>query len=380
MGINLSEIKSNEKKSRIEKQNTGRSNFLNKDITFFKQKLGNKKKEGFYSELGVLLASGIDIKTALEIIMEEQKSISTKEVFSAIYNNILNGDSLSVALEKEKEFTPYEINTIKIGEESSRLIDVLGNLTEFYAKRIKQRRQLINAFSYPVIIVVTAIAAVYFMLNFMVPMFEDVFQRFNGNLPGLTQSIIKLSNFFASYMIMFFFLLMVLSIYFYVSRKKIWFRASSSRLVLSVPFVKKIVRLIYLERFFQAMALLAGAKIPLLRAIKLVREMVGFYPFEVALKNAEMGILHGKLLHESLGSFKLIDKKISSLIKVGEETNQLQYIFEKLNSQHSEELEFQIGMISSILEPFIIIFIGLLVGIILIAMYLPMFQMGTSVV
>jgi type IV pilus assembly protein PilC len=378
LSISVKHIESSVKKSRS-KENKPIVNFLKKDISLSAKKISIKKKEEFYSELGILLSSGIDLKTAMEIITEEQKSEHIKKIYKEIAQNIIEGEGLSDALSHSNHYSIFEINTIRIGEETSRMIDVLKNLTDYFGKKIKQKRQITNAFSYPVIIILTAVAAIYFMLNFMVPMFQNVFERFNSDLPKLTQLIINLSNYFSKYFLIS--LVIVLSIisYMYFVRNKDWYRKYSSKLLLKIPFLGSILRLIYLERFFQSMALLSSAKIPLLRSVKLVREMVGFYPFEQALLVVEQDILFGKLLHSSLESFSLIDKKIISLIKVGEETNQLQFIFEKLYNQHAEELEFKIGMISSILEPFIIVFIGLLVGIILISMYLPMFQMGTSI-
>lgn len=377
MSINIKHIETVSQKKTKEKKTS--ENIFKKDISFRSKKISDKKKEEFYSELGILLSSGIDLKTAMEIIVDEQKSEYIKSVYERITQNIIEGSGLSDALSQSNNYSIFEINTIKIGEETSRMIEVLMNLTDYFGKKIKQKRQLTNAFSYPVIIIFTAIATIYFMLNFMVPMFQNVFERFNSDLPKLTQSIINLSDFFSKYFLLFFFLSVSSVIYLYIVRKKNWYRKYSSKLLLKIPFLGNILRLIYLERFFQSMALLAGSKIPLLRSIKLVRKMVGFYPFEHALIKVEEDILYGKLLHNSLESFSLIDKKIISLIKVGEETNQLQFIFEKLYTQQAEELEFKIGMISSVMEPFIIVFIGLLVGIILISMYLPMFQMGTSI-
>ncbi|MCK4661789.1 MAG: type II secretion system F family protein [Bacteroidales bacterium] len=382
MGIDLKNIKKIDKKEKPINQSKSNNQifaFLNKDISLFGTKLKDIKKERFYSEIGILLASGIDIKTSLDIIVDEQTKSADKELFESINNRVLNGDSLSEAINYTNKFSPYEYYSLKIGEESGKMNEVLNELTTFYSKKIKQKRQLTNAFSYPVLVLFIAIAAVVFMMNYMVPMFVDVFTRFQGDLPGITKTIVNISNFTSEYFIWFFVLVIILIVVYLFVKKKNWYRNISSKILLKFPILGNIVKMIYLERFCQSMALLIGSKNPMLNSIKLIGNMISFYPFEKALNKIEEDILIGKSLNESMAKFSLFDKRMISLVKVGEEVNQLDTIFSKLNKQYSDELEHKISLISSMLEPILIIFIGLIVGVILIAMYLPMFQLSTSI-
>ena len=377
MAIDLNNIR-----SKVENDFNKKSSFfdfLNKDIKLFNKSFNDKKKEKFYSELSILLSSGIDIKTSLEIIIEEQQKEKEKEIFKNIFDYVINGDSLSAALEKTGKFSQYEYFSIKIGEESGRLNDVLIDITKFYVKKIKQKRQMVNAFTYPGIVLFTAFAAVFFMLKFMVPMFVEVFSRFHGKLPFITQVIINTSDVFSKYIGWMFLFLILMIIILYQNRKKERFRYWFSKILLSIPIIGEMVKMMYLERFFQSMTLLMSSKTPMLKAIQLVRKMIGFYPFERALEKIESDIMYGIQLNESMKQFKFFDKRVTSLIKVAEEVNQLETIFDKLNKQYSEEMDHKLSMISSLLEPIMIIFVGLLVGIILISMYLPMFQLSTSI-
>ena len=377
MKIDLKNIQKN-KNTKKETENSFWS-FLNKDIHLFGSKMKDKQKERFYSDLNILLVSGIDIKTTLELICAEQRKKSEKELFEKVTQKVVSGSSLSEALYDTGKFSEYEYFSLKIGEESGRITEVLKELTLFYSKKIKQSRQIVNAFSYPSIVVVVAFTAVLFMMNFVVPMFVDVFIRFNGKLPALTQMVINASNFVSDNILYFLILIMFIVIFILNQRKKTWFRRIFSKIILRLPGAGKIVRKIYVARFCQAMALLISSRTPMLRAIELTRKMIGFYPFEVALATIESDILHGKALYESMRQFKLFDNRITSLVKVAEEVNQLETIFDKLNKQYSEELEHQIGLLSSTLEPLMIILVGIFVGIILISMYLPLFQLSTSV-
>jgi type IV pilus assembly protein PilC len=164
----------------------------------------------------------------------------------------------------------------------------------------------------------------------------------------------------------------------YASRKTERFRQLSSRFVMRIPVAGNLVQKIYLARFCNSMRLLINAKLPLLRAIALSRQMISYYPIESSLEVVENDIMRGKPLHQSLEQFKVYPSKLIQLIKVGEETNQLDYFFGRISDQYVEEVEYKTSTLSSIMEPLIIVFLGLVVGVILISMYLPLFQMSNS--
>jgi type IV pilus assembly protein PilC len=127
------------------------------------------------------------------------------------------------------------------------------------------------------------------------------------------------------------------------------------------------------------MTLMISAHIPLITALDLVSKMIGFYPYERALKKMGEDVMNGKLLYESMSGQNLFDMKLISLTRVGEEVNKLSDIYAKLNRQYADELQHEVVVLNSMLEPVLIILIGLMVAIILVSMYLPMFQMGNSI-
>tara|TARA_R100000322_G_scaffold158736_1_gene119323 strand:- start:453 stop:860 length:408 start_codon:yes stop_codon:yes gene_type:complete len=132
-----------------------------------------------------------------------------------------------------------------------------------------------------------------------------------------------------------------------------------------------------MAQFTQAVALLSAAKVPILNSIQLVKNMLSFKPIQDGLDIVEKNIIKGKSLSESLAQSAYFDSKMIALVKVSEETNQTEYIFERLNLQYNTEVQQQSKLVSTVLEPLIIVFVGLFVGIILIAMYLPMFRLGS---
>ncbi|QEM09160.1 type II secretion system F family protein [Mucilaginibacter rubeus] len=351
---------------------------LNKDISFGNQELSDKKKEALYLELSSLLLAGINLKSSFELITADQEKEKDKQLFGTIQESVLRGAPFSRALDQTGKFSLYEVYSLQIGEETGKLTEVLEDLAKFYQNKIKQRRKIVSALTYPCVVLSTSLGAVFFMLKFVVPMFGDVFKRFGGQLPWITEKIISISQAMENNFYGFVIIVSIIAGVIWYSRKTERYRQFISALVLRLPLAGNIVQKIYLARFCNSMRLLINARLPLLRAIALSRQMIGFYPIESSLQKVEDDIMKGESLHQSLQQFKIYPAKMIQLLKVGEETNQLDYFFAKISEQYIDEVEYKTSTISSMMEPLIIIFLGLIVGVILIAMYLPMFQMSNS--
>mgnify|MGYP000184578243 CR=1 FL=1 len=377
MAIDISQFKKQKPEAKAA-ESTDIFAFLNKDIELFGSGLSDKKKEAFYIEMSILLSAGVDIKTALEIIYEEQTKAKEKALFGTLKENIIAGSTLSDAIKNSGKFSDYEFFSLQIGEESGKLALVLQQLAAFYQSKIKQRRQLVSALSYPVLVLSTSFGAIFFMMNFIVPMFADIFKRFGGNLPGITQAIVSISEVVNNYILYVFLMIIGTVIFLFTQKQKVWYQKWSAILIIKIPLMGDLIKKIYLARFCYSMNLLISSKIPILRSLDLIKKMIGFYPIEIALTQIEEDILQGKALHKSMAEHEIFPKRLVSLVKVGEEVNQLDIFFDKIAKQYTDEIEHQTGLIGSLIEPIMIIFLGLVVGIILIAMYLPLFQLSNS--
>lgn len=379
-GINLKELKRNApKNAHAPKPSMDLKALLEKDITLFSSRFPDKQKESFYLEMATLLTAGLDIKSALELIEQEQAKPKHAAIIRQLKEDLINGDALWQAMEKSTHFTPYEYYSIQIGEETGRIAQVLDQLYHFFSAKLKQRRQFVSALSYPIIILCTSVGAVAFMLLFIVPMFSDIFKRFGGELPYLTRVIIRGADAVQANFLWITALIILLSVVLYTQRQQDWLRKLSARLVRYVPVIGRIMYAIQLARFCTSMGLLLGAKVPMIRSIHLVQQMITFYPIQITLTPISDDVMGGTSLHQSMARFSVYNRKMVSLIKVGEEVNRLDVFFEKLASQYSTEVEHQTGLLNTFLEPAMIIFLGGVVGFILLAMYLPMFQLSTSI-
>lgn len=353
------------------------SDILNADIKLFGSGYSDKKKESFYLELSILLSAGIDIKNALELITEDQIKEKDKQLIASIKDEVVKGKSLSETLKATGFFTDYEVFSIQIGEETGRVAIIMEELSLFYKNKIKQKRQAVSALTYPMIVLCTSIGVLSFMLNVIVPMFSDVFLRFGGELPYITQLVIQASKLAGDLFWPMLVATILIAFWLYSIRQRSSYRSVTSTFFLRIPVLGELIRKIYLSRFCHTMQLLISSKIPLLRALGLVKKMIGYYPIENSIESIEQEILKGEPLHRALSKFHIYPKRLVSFIKVGEEVNRLDEFFEKINQQYSEEVDHQSKVLATVIEPIMMIFLGLIVGIILIAMYLPMFKMST---
>ena len=352
---------------------------LQKEISLGGPSFGNKKKEAFYTELHVLVKAGLTLKDALTLITEEQTKEADKTLLKTITTGFIAGKDFSDAIASQKIFSDYEFYSLQIGEKTGTLEKIFEELGFFYQRKNQQRRTIIGALSYPVIVLLTAFLAIGFMLKFVVPMFENIFKQNQTELPWITKMMIAASEMLEDYFWLVCFILLLLIVFQRISRKKNWYRKYSASFWLQIPFVGEFIRKLRIAQFTQAIHLLTSAKVPLLQGIQLTKKMINYYPLQIALAKIEQDILQGKTLNESIQKYAIFDKKMSSLIKVAEETNQTATIFKRLSNQYNQEIDHKSKMISATIEPIIVLVLGAIVAVILIAMYLPMFTLSTVI-
>ncbi|WDF60796.1 type II secretion system F family protein [Flavobacterium sp. KACC 22758] len=352
---------------------------LKKEITLFGDSFNNKKKQAFYLELAVLLKAGVSFKEGLSLIIESLKKSADKDLIQTILNNVVNGMPFSEALRKSKSFTEYEYYSIQIGEETGTTAQVCQELGHFFERKNEQKRIIIAALTYPSIVLSTAVLVVVFMLSYVVPMFQDIFKQNNMELPFLTQLIVKLSVWTKTYGLYFLLaiIIFIFSTQFFKNNHK--YKKALHYFLVKVPVLGAFMTKVYLAQFTQAVTLLTTAKVPLLNSIQMVKKMIHFVPLQDALEQVENSILKGNSLSSSLKNTPLFDNRIISLVKVAEETNQTEYVFKQLSEQYNQEVVQQSKVMTTVLEPFIILFVGVLVAVLLVAMYLPMFQLSSAI-
>lgn len=380
MSINLKEyqLPGSEPPHPPPKEGGGLWEFMNRDIKLFGKGLGAKKKEAYYTELEVLLKAGLGLKTALELLLESRPGKKEQATIQNIYQSIINGQSLSEAMAATGQFTEYEIFSIRIAEESGDLPPILAELATYFARAMHYRRLMAGALSYPALVITVAVLALAFLLNFLVPLFGGLYGRLNQELPPLTTFIVSLSNTAQAWFRPTLLALAGLLAMAYLQRKAPWLRKASSSMILKMPVFGSLIHHLYLARFCQAFAFLLSSRVPVLKAIELTQRMISFYPIEQALESSRESIFKGQPFHQSISRFRIFPPRLIALARVGEEANQLDTIFRKLAQQYNDEVEQRTKLLGSLIEPVLIVFLALVVGLILIAMYLPIFKLVTN--
>lgn len=377
MGIKVNQNIRSKKKGNSSGNKT--ESILKKDISFGKA-FNNKQKEKFYLEISILINSGVSLIEALHIFMSNSKENKVKQTLQSVYEHIIAGESFAKAMENEKQFSPYEYFSIKIGEETGSLAKVTELLAYYYERKNQAKKNITNALTYPIIILSTATLVVLFMLRYVVPMFEDIFKRQNVELPEITKLIINISFFIRNYAVLIISLLLVFAISYIILNRKIWFIKARQRLLLKLPFISNFVKLIYISQLFQALSMLSTAKLPMLYALELITDMIPFYPLKDILEQIKTDIKKGDSLSQSMKQFdNFFEKSTIAMLVVAEETNKTEFIFSKLNEQFEQKVLRRSKTLTTVLEPVIIVLVGFIVGLILIAMYLPMFKLSTVI-
>lgn len=375
MGIDITQHSSKPQRSNKETVKPPKTSLLQRDISF-SSGFSNKNKERFYKELAILIQSGVDFKQSLDILSGQFAKEKDVELIQGIKAQVIKGKSMHEAMQQTEMFSAYEIFSVKIGEETRKLDEVLIELQKYFDRKIKMKRQLISVFTYPAFVLTVTFGVLYFMMTSVVPMFDSVFKQFGAELPSLTKKIITLSNNFSLVSAIVVGVIVLLAVGHWYGKSKDSYRNMTSRMVLKLPFFGALIRKIYIARFCQSLSLLLSAKTPLVTSLELTQKMLDFYPIESSLAEIKKAIMKGASLGESLEKYSVYDHKLVSMVKVAEQINRLDEMFERLTDQYNDEVEHQTKMIGVVLEPVIIMIIGLIVGVIMIAMYSPMFDLS----
>lgn len=336
-------------------------------------------KRTFFSQLQTLIRSGLSFSRAFELIIEGAK---TKEnaLYVRIFDEVVSGKELWRSLEADKAFTELDRSVVRIGEETGRLVDALEFLTDYYQKREEQKRMVTSALSYPIITLSIAVIVLVFMLLVVVPMFEQVYARMGGELPAITRQIIGMSE--SAPAVLGIMVLLGLSMYGvrHMLGSSDKYQSITSGIVMRLPLVSGLIRKYQVSRFSRIMHLMVSSDVPILQALYLMRGIITFYPYRQSIEEVCRMIEKGQTLTGGMDKYEnLYGKRFLVLLKVGEETNSIEQMLLTQANDTNAELEHEIKQLNNIVEPLLILCIGIIVAFVLIAMYMPMFKLGMTI-
>lgn len=334
----------------------------------------------FGRQLASLIRAGVPILKALWIISEQTESPRLKEVLLAMQEEIRNGKTFSSTLEHyPKNFPPIYIAMVRAGEDSGTLQEALGRISEYRRKQEEIFSRVRTAMAYPALMAVTGIGTIVFMLTFVIPRLTGLFSTMGAALPLPTRILMKISSLFASpifwYIVGVFLMICVIAAR--AQRAKLgllW-----SRLSLRLPALRTFVVKAELARFARTLELLIKSGIPILRAIEVTTPVLGNEVLRRQFAQMQTELAGGGSLGKGMRESGVFPPFVSNLISVGEESGKLDESLAEIADFYERETDEAIKVLTSLVEPLMILVMGLIVGFIVIAMLLPMFELNMMV-
>ncbi|OGD19089.1 MAG: hypothetical protein A2Y70_06015 [Candidatus Aminicenantes bacterium RBG_13_64_14] len=346
-------------------------------IPFLKREKIKLKDLSVYSrQLSVLIDAELPLIQSLGILEEQQKNTYFKNVIKTIKEDVEAGSTLNQAKRKHpKAFDDLYCNLIASGEQSGSLDIMLRRLSEFIEKTVRLRAKVKQAMIYPVAIVLFAIVVSIFLLWKVIPIFATIFRDLGAELPFLTAFVVGLSDFVEKYIILIVIGLVALLFLFRYYRSTKQGHWTTDRLILKIPLFGQLLYKVAMTRVTRTLATLISGGVPMLEALKITSTTAGNVIIEQEIVEARKLVSEGKTMSESFKQAGRFPTMMLQMINVGEATGTLDEMLSKLAEFYDEEVDMSVSALLSILEPILLIFVGVIVGGLVVSMYLPIFSL-----
>jgi type IV pilus assembly protein PilC len=346
-------------------------------LPFLKREKVRLKDLAIYSrQLSVLIDAELPLIQSLGILEEQQKNTYFKNVIKTVKEDVEAGSTLNQAKRKHpKAFDDLYCNLIASGEQSGSLDIMLRRLSEFIEKNVRLRSKVKQAMIYPVAIVIFAIVVAIFLLWKVIPVFANIFRDLGAELPWLTATVVSLSDFVQKNIFFVFAGIFAFILAFRYYRSTPPGRWSTDRLILKMPLFGKLLYKVAMTRVTRTLATLISGGVPMLEALKITSTTAGNVIIEKEIVDARRLVSEGKTMAESFKQSGKFPTMMLQMINVGEATGTLDEMLNKLAAFYDEEVDTSVAALLSILEPILLIFVGAMVGGLVVSMYLPIFSL-----
>ncbi|MHB8094874.1 MAG: type II secretion system F family protein [Candidatus Aminicenantales bacterium] len=346
-------------------------------LPFLKMERVKLKELAVYSrQLSVLIDAELPLIQSLGILADQQKNRYFKKVINEIKEDVEAGSTLHQAKRKHpKVFDDLYCNLVASGEQSGSLDIMLRRLAEYIENNVKLRAQVRQAMIYPVAIVIFALVVAIFLLWKVIPVFASIFVELGADLPMLTAFVVKLSNFVGSYIVFIVLGIIAAVLLFRSYRKTQPGRWTTDRMLLKLPLIGSLVSKISIARLTRTLSTLIGGGVPMLESLKITSTTTGNVLIEKQIMDARKMVAEGKTLNESFQESGSFPTMMIQMINVGEATGTLDEMLSKLANFYDDEVATTVAALLSIMEPILLIFVGGIVGSLVVSMYLPIFSL-----
>src|SRR5437773_1471043 len=336
-----------------------------------------KQLVAFTRQLSTLQDAGLPILRSLQILEQQQRPGLLKAIIGGVADEVEGGGTLSDAMSKyPKAFDKLYVNMINAGEAGGVLDLILARLADFMEKAAKLKKKVIGAMIYPAVVISIAVGIVSMIMVFVIPKFETIFKDFGTKLPSITQLLLDVSNWFANWGWAYVLASpIVISLIWKLIRTSEGGKYVTDAIKLKVPILGNILSKSSIARFTRTLGTLISAGVPILDAINITKETCGNEVYSRALAKVHDAIREGESMADPLRATKTCDAIVINMIDVGEETGDLDKMLMKVADNYDNDVDVLVGSLISILEPVMVVVLGVIVGFIVIALFMPMISL-----
>jgi type IV pilus assembly protein PilC len=348
-------------------------------ISFLQPRVTNKDIVVFTRQFSTMIDAGLPLVQGLTILAEQSENPTFKAILKEITKDVEGGSTLAEAMKKHpKVFDALFVNLVAAGEVGGILDTILRRLAVFIEKAEKLRKQIKGALTYPIVVICVAVLVIAVILIFVIPVFEDMFASFGSALPVPTQIVVTLSRFMKGN---FYFVLIGLGILGYGFKR---YRDSkkgrkvTDAIFLKLPIFGELLKKTAVARFTRTLGTMISSGVPILDALEIVAKTAGNVVIEEIIYEVRGSIAEGQTIAEPLSENDIFPGMVIQMIAVGEATGALDSMLEKIADFYDEEVDAAVAALTSMLEPLLMLFLGGAIGGLVVAMYLPIFQMAAA--
>ena len=354
---------------------------ISKVKTARKRRITQEDITVFTRQLATMMKAGLPLMQAFEIVARGHSNPSMTEMLMQVRSDVEQGSALGKSFSKyPKYFDRFYCNLVSAGESGGVLESLLDKLAVYKEKTQAIKKKVKTALTYPIAIIVVAIALIFIMMMFVLPAFKEVYANMGAELPGLTQLVMNLSDLFVDYGWIMIILLIVSAFGLYkLHEKSPTFQKRIDALILRLPVFGAIVRKATIARWARTTSTLFAAGVPLVEVLDSVAGASGNILYEEATQDIRAKVTQGLSLTSSMQSTDMFPNMVIQMAAIGEESGSLDDMLNKAAEFYEDEVDNSVSRLSALMEPIIMVVLGSLIGILLIAMYLPLFNLGNVV-
>jgi len=349
-------------------------------LPFLRTRIKEKDLVVFTRQFSTMIDAGVPIVQCLDILLQQESNRSFKLVIKQVKGAVEAGATFSEALKHHpKVFDALFVNLVAAGEMAGMLDVTLSRLSAYIEKVAKLKKKIRSAMTYPAVVVGIAIIVIAVILTYVIPVFAQLFRDAGTSLPTLTMVVLSISDFSRRYFHWLILGCILLVFLIHRFRKTSTGRDWTDRLLLRLPVFGILLRKAAIARFTRTLATMLSSGVPILESLDIVATTAGNMVIEKGLRKARASIADGHAVAEPLSQNKIFPPMVVQMIAVGEATGALDEMLAKIADFYDEEVDIAVDALTSLLEPLLIVFLGITIGGLLVAMYLPIFQLADVV-